>query len=369
MNDPLVSPVVNKDKTITLNLQCDFAQNVELGGDFRLGRALVGPRAPESVTMKHRNGVWTYTTEPVLPGIYRYFFSLDGIRTLDPLNPWKERARVRSFSLVKVVGDEVMPWDLLPNIPHGSIVVEKLHSKTLDQIKRCSVYLPPTYHLTRKKYPVLYLLHGAGGDYNQWIYKGTADNIMDYLLSKGTSQEMIIVMPDGSVISDEEYMAIMRLMAQGRGNSERSNNVISSMVSDKHLDYFVKDLLPFVESKYRISKKSRTVAGLSMGGAQTFNLITSHPDLFKAAGMFSSGPAEEARDRLSLVRDQVRKYNPLYVSCGSWDSIIEHTRSIHKALQTSDVKHLYKETDDGGHFWSVWQRNLTEFIPQVSRAL
>jgi enterochelin esterase family protein len=366
MNDPLVSPVVNKDRTISLNLKCDFAENVELGGDFRLGRDLVGPMAPESVSMKRRNGVWTYTTEPVLPGIYRYFFSLDGIRALDPLNPWKERARVRSFSLVKVAGEDVMPWDLLPNIPHGSIVVEKLHSKKLDQIKRCSVYLPPNYHLTSKKYPVLYLLHGAGGDYNQWIYKGTADNIMDYLLSKGKAKEMILVMPDGSVLSDEEYMEIMRSIALGKVYFEKSNKVISSMVSDEHLDYFVEDLIPFVEDKYRISTESRIVAGLSMGGAQTLNLITSHPDLFKAAGMFSSGPTEEARDRLSLVRDKLRNYNPIYVSCGSWDSIIEHTRSIHKALQKHEIKHLYMETDDGGHFWSVWQRNLTEFIPQLA---
>jgi enterochelin esterase family protein len=366
MSDPLVSPVVNKDRTITLNLKCDFAKNVELGGDFRLGRDLVGPMAPESVSMKHRNGVWTYTTEPVLPGIYRYFFSLDGIRTLDPLNPWKERARVRSFSLVKVIGEDVMPWDLLPNIPHGSIVDEKLHSKTLDQIKRCSIYLPPNYHLTTKKYPVLYLLHGAGGDYSQWIYKGTADNIMDNLLSKGKAKEMIIVMPDGSVLSDEEYMEIMRSIAMGRGDSEVGNKVISSMVSDEHLDYFVTDLLSFVEDKYRISTESRIVAGLSMGGAQTYNLITAHPDLFKAAGMFSSGPAEEARDRLSLVRDKLCNYNPIYVSCGSWDSIIEYTRNIHEALQKNELKHLYKETDDGGHFWSVWQRNLTEFIPQLA---
>lgn len=365
MNDPLFSPVVNKDKTISFYLKCEFAKNVELGGDFRLGRDVVGPRGLESVAMKHRNGVWTYTTESVLPGIYRYFFSLDGIRTLDPLNPWKERAPVRSYSLVKVVGDDGMPWDLLPHIPHGSIVVEKIHSKTLDQIKRCSVYLPPNYHLTSEKYPVLYLLHGAGGDYNSWIYKGTADNIMDYLLYKGKSKEMIIVMPDGTVLSNEEYIEIMRLIAQGRVYSERSNKVITSMISDQHLNYFVNDLLPFVESKYRISKESRIIAGLSMGGAQTFNLITSYPDMFKAAGMFSSGPTEEARNRLPFVKDQLRNYNPIYVSCGSWDSIIEHTRIIHKTLQKNELKHLYKETDDGGHFWSLWQRNLTEFIPQV----
>jgi enterochelin esterase family protein len=141
-------------------------------------------------------------------------------------------------------------------------------------------------------------LHGAGGDYNSWIYKGTADNIMDYLLYKGKSKEMIIVMPDGTVLSNEEYIKIMRLIAQGRVYSERSNKVITSMISDQHLNYFVNDLIPFVESKYRISKESRIIAGLSMGGAQTFNLITSHPDMFKAAGMFSSGPTEEARNRL-----------------------------------------------------------------------
>jgi enterochelin esterase-like enzyme len=126
-------------------------------------------------------------------------------------------------------------------------------------------------------------------------------------------------------------------MAMGRGNAEKSNKFITSMVSDEHLDYFVNELIPFVENKYRISK-SRVVAGLSMGGAQTFNLITSHPDKFKAVGMFSSGPAEEARDRLSLIRDQLRNLKPIYVSCGSWDSIIEHSRNIHKALRKYELK-------------------------------
>ena len=363
MNDPLLSPVVNEDRTISFNLKCEFANKVELGGEFRLGREFVGPRAPESVSMKSRDGIWTYTTEPVLPGIYRYYFSLDEIRTLDPLNPWKDITG--TFSLVKVEGEEAMPWDLIPNIPHGSIVIEKLRSETLDQIKRCSVYLPPNYHLTTKRYPVLYLLHGGGGDYNSWIYKGTADNIMDYLISKGEAKEMIIVMPDGSVISDEEYMEYRRLTATGRINAEKRNRYITSYVSDEHLDYFVKDLIPFVENKYRISKELRSVAGLSMGGAQTFNLITSHPNLFYAAGMFSSGQGEEALNRLPLVKDQLQNLNPIYVSCGSWDSIIEITRNIHKALQKYEIKHSYKETDDGGHFWSVWQRNLAEFIPQI----
>jgi enterochelin esterase-like enzyme len=170
-------------------------------------------------------------------------------------------------------------------------------------------------------------------------------------------------MPDGSVLSEKEKKEVLE--AAERGDIEKGRRSITSMVSDEHLNYFVKELMPFVEHKYRISQRRRSVAGLSMGGAQTFNLITSHPELFNAAGMFSSGPAEEAIDRVHFVRDQLQIFNQIYVSCGSWDSIIENTRNFHKALEKYDVQHLYKETDDGGHFWSVWQRNLTEFLPMI----
>ncbi|MHA2394818.1 MAG: alpha/beta hydrolase [Promethearchaeota archaeon] len=361
MKEEKKSPIVNDDMTVTFNLKNEYSNRVELGGEFRLDREVEGPGTPDSVPIEYLDGVWTYTTEPVLPGIYRYFFSLDGVRALDPSNRWKEISG--NFSLVKVEGEEIMPWDVIPNIPHGSIVIEKLHSKTLDQLKRCSIYLPPKYHMTKKKYPVLYLLHGAGGDYNSWVYKGTTDNIMDYLLSKDKVEEIIIVMPDGSILSDKEMKEVLE--AAERGDIEVGRRFITSMVSDEHLDYFVKELIPFVESKYRISERKRSVAGLSMGGAQTFNLITSHPELFKTAAMFSSGPAEEAIDRVPFVRDQLQNFNQIYVSCGSWDSIIENTRKFHKALEKYDIKHLYKETDDGGHFWSVWQRNLTEFLPMI----
>jgi len=366
LSKELVSPVVNEDRSVTFNFKSAQAEKVEISGEFRLGRKVVGPGAPvTSVPMeKTSDKVWTYTTKPVPPGIYRYTFIVDGMRILDPLNPWRRYHRVQPMSMVEVKGEEPMPWDQLPRISHGTVVIEKFYSETLEQVKSCAIYLPPSYWATEKRFPVFYLLHGGGDDYGSWVFDGNADNIMDYLISKGKSKEMVVVMPDGQIISLEERMRLRSL----RGRSSAIRRVIRSMVSERHLDYFVKELMPFVESRYRISKEQRAIAGLSMGGAQTFNLITSYPDMFMAAGMFSSGPAEKARKRLPLVKDKIELLKLIYVSCGNWDSILENSRALNHLLEELKVPHIYVE-GEGGHIWSFWQRSLIDFVTRLSQIL
>jgi enterochelin esterase family protein len=282
--------------------------------------------------------------------------------------------------MVKVDGNVPMPWDLLPDIPHGTIVVEKFYSEVLNQVIRCAIYLPPNYQSTRKRFPIFYLLHGGGDNYDGWVFDGNADNIMDYLISKRKSKEIVVVMPDGQVMTRKERHRLMvvrrRLMARRRQQTvstatettqlqrARRWQAISSMVSEKHADYFVKELVPFVESRYRVSRRTRAIAGLSMGGGQTLNLIASHPEMFKAAGMFSSGAVKQSRDRLSLVKDKIKRLKPIYVSCGNWDSILDRSRMLHSLLEELKVDHIYVE-GDGGHIWSFWQKSLIDFVPYL----
>jgi len=362
-----ISPIVNEDRSVTFNFKSEHARKVEIAGEFRLGRNVVGPDAPvASVPMeKTSNNIWTCTTEPVLPGIYRYTFIVDGVRTLDPLNPWRRYHGTAPMSMVKVEGDEPMPWDLIPEITHGTVVIEKFYSEITKQVKCCTVYLPPSYRSTRKSYPALYLLHGGGDDYGSWVFDGNADHIMDYLISKRRAKEIIVVMPDGRTRTPEE-MSKLRSLGGRQPSAVRAS--IRGMVSDRHINYFVNELMPFIESRYRILNGSRAIAGLSMGGAQTFNLLTFHPKMFSAAGMFSSGPADEARGRLPLIKDMIKRLKLIYVSCGKWDSILEITRSLHSLLEESEISHIYVE-GDGGHIWSFWQRSLADFISRFSQTI
>jgi enterochelin esterase family protein len=250
-----------------------------------------------------------------------------------------------------------MPWDLAPKISHGTIVIEKFYSETLKQIKCCSIYLPPSYGSTRKSYPVFYLLHGGGGDYGSWVFDGKIDNIMDYLLSKAKTKEMIVVIPDGNVMPIGSYLVNIRTFS---AEWERMMRIRA----EKYSDYFFKDIVPFIESRYRVSKGARTIAGLSMGGMYTSNVILSHPEMFVAAGIFSSGASEDSRDRFASVRDQLKRYKLLYVSPGNWDFALEGSRKLHSILEELKISHIYVE-GEGGHIWPLWQRSVVDFIPRL----
>jgi len=330
---------------------------VEIGGDFRFGRERVGPRQPDvSVPMKKTSKqAWSCTSESVPPGIYRYFYVVNGLRTLDPLNPWKSYVeRGDAYSLVQVQGDTAMPWEVMPEIPHGTIVLEKVYSKTLQQLKPCTVYLPAGYASTGRHYPVLYLLHGGGGNYLEWLFKGYVDNLLDALFARSNVNEFVVVMPEGHIASPDEHY---RMLATGDRSLRKLN------LSEVHVNYFVKDLLPFIEGKYRVLKDSRAIAGLSMGGGQSLNVAMSYPELFKALGIFSSGSAERLLDKLPQVKDQITKIDKIYVSGGIYDTALEIFRATHKTMEELEIPHTYVETDDGGHIWQVWRNVLTKFLP------
>ena len=241
LEPPAISAVVNADRSVSFTLRSDHAEQVEIGGDFRFGRKMVGREAMgneatgsvPSVPMTRAGNVWAITSEPVSPMIYRYFFVVDGTTT--------------PTRTVDVAGPEAMPWDLL-DIPHGTVVIDKLHSEALKQVKPCVVYLPPGYGSSTKSYPVLYLLHGGGGgDSLEWVSEGHADNIMDYLISRGRAQEMILVMPDRALLPSAE---------KKRLDSLSGNALEAALAARDRLrsQYLLGEVMPFIESKYRVSK-------------------------------------------------------------------------------------------------------------------
>jgi len=359
MNERLASPVVNKDRSVTFNLKNEYAKTVEVSGDFVFGpeRHVLDARTPMK---KGPGSVWTLTSLPMLPGTYGYMYVVDGLRTLDPLNPLIRRVAEPfrplglRMNIVRIEADEPMPWDVFSDIPHGRVVIEKFYSETLRQVKGCTFYLPPDYK-PAQEYPVLYLLHGGGNDYLSWIFDEATDNIMDYLIYKGKTREMIVAMPDGQVGA---FGALI-----GAPPAERRR------LAELHEDYFFKEVMPFVESRYRVSRYTRTIAGLSMGGMQTSAIVTAHPEIFAAAGIFSSGASDQARERIPSIKDRLNGLKLLYVSCGNWDTLVqERNRALCTQLDENGIRYVYMSAD-AGHVAAFWQRSLVDYVSHLSQIL
>ena len=343
------------------------ATRVEVGGDFRFGRERVGPRQPdvymrESVPMtKTSKQVWSCTSEPMPPGIYRYFFDVDGLRILDPLNPWKSYVeRGDAYSLVRVQGNTTMPWEVSPEIPHGTIVLEKMYSNTLQQIKSCAIYLPADYSSTGRPFPVLYLLHGGGGNYLEWLFKGYVDNLLDAFFAPPNVNKYVVVMPEGHLSTPDQHYRALAARDHATGGIP---SFFQANFSEKHVNYFVNDLLPYIEGKYHIAPGKRVIAGLSMGSAQSLNVAMTHPELFQALGVFSGGSL--MLEKFWQIGDRLKQINQIYVSCGIYDTLLEGGRELHNAMELREIPHTYVETDDGGHIWQVWRNALPAFLSLV----
>ena len=229
--------------------------------------------------LKGDKGVWTYTTQPLLPGVYYYGFNVDGLFPIDPANR-RYRPFIRQTPLNNVLvvpGDTPFAWDVLPETPRGSVHVEEFNSPVLGRFANAYVYTPPGYHKDAiRSYPVLYLLHGnsavdPGDTSREWMHAGYANRIMDNLIAAGKARELIVVMVD----------------SQTPGVTATRPLLASYELFEK---YLLEEVIPLVESRYRVEagRSSRWLAGLSRGGDQTFHTGFRHPEMFSALGVFSS---------------------------------------------------------------------------------
>ena len=354
--DTLVSPEVHPDRSVTFRLRAPQASTVTLTGDW-LATLSSSTGGPVPMT-KDASGVWSVTTPPLEPTVHLYSFTVDGMNIADPINP-KIKLRVRtSASLVEVPDSPPAPWQLR-DVPHGSVDWNWHHSAAYNDTHEFLVYLPPGYFTSKARYPVLYLVHGAGDTALGWTTAGAANLILDNLIAEKKAAPMIVVMPfNGSSTTAASAPA------GGRGAGGPAPTPFE--------DYMLKELIPYVDAKYRVApgRQNRAMAGLSAGGAATYNIGLKHLDLFSGFGLFSAaggGGADFATRYPQIASDAKSanaRINVLWIGCGTEDPLIKGAKTFDAELTRLQIKHTYVERA-GGHVWPIWRWALSEFAPQL----
>lgn len=354
------SPEINPDNSVTFQLLAPNADEVKLSGDWMKPEGM----APASVAMtKGDKGVWSYTTEPLGSELYSYSFSVDGLKTTDPNNPFLIRD-VASVTNIFIVGGGQADLYKVNDIPHGTIAKRWYDSPGLGMDRRITIYTPPGYESSNEKYPVLYLLHGAGGDEEAWISLGRSAQILDNLIAQGKAQPMIMVMPNGNVIQDA---------APGEGSKGfyKPQFMIEKTMDGTYEANFM-DIVKFVESNYRVKadKAHRAIAGLSMGGFHSYHISRYYPNMFDYVGLFSAAlmPREDATGKVyndidgTLKKQMENGYKLYWIGIGKEDFLYKANQEYRQKLDSMGMKYTYMETD-GGHIWKNWRVYLSVYAP------
>jgi enterochelin esterase-like enzyme len=238
---------------------------------------------------------------------------------------------------------------LRTGIAHGKIDTISYMSKTVGKNRRAIIYIPPAYSKS-KKYPVLYLLHGIGGDEKEWLNGGHPQVILDNLYAENKIEPMIVVMPNGRATKDDS----------AKGNIMAPDKVQAFATFEKDL---LNDLIPFIEKKYPVLKdrEHRAIAGLSMGGGQSLNFGLGNLDQFAWIGGFSSAPNTKPPEQLlPNPEDARKKLKLLWISCGDNDGLITYSQRTHDYLNANNVPHIYY-IEPGVHDFKVWKNSLFMF--------
>jgi enterochelin esterase-like enzyme len=237
------------------------------------------------------------------------------------------------------------------NIPHGELTMVEYDSKTVGTRRKMLVYTPPDYS-TGRKYPVLYLLHGIGGDETEWRRLCHPENILDNLLADGKIQPMIVVMPNG----------------RAQVNDRAEGNVFATAPAFANFENdLLKDVIPAIEARYSVytNRENRALAGLSMGGGQSLNFGLGHLDVFAWVGGFSSAP--NTKPPAELVPDPAaarEKLKLLWLACGNKDGLIRISQGVHNYLKEKNVPHIW-HVDSNAHDGTEWANNLYLFAQHL----
>ena len=370
------SPVINPDGTVTFRYQAPKAVKVTLSGDFlptqkmtfKMGDQEMVFDAPGVAELKEgRNGVWEYTTDfAVAPDMYTYTYSVDGKTVIDDNNIWVNRD-IASLTSVLLVPGERADLYAIQDVPHGTVSKVWYESATAGFDRRLSVYTPAGYEQNKKaKYPVLYVLHGIGGDEDAWLDQGRAAQILDNLIAKGQAKPMIVVFTNGNISQEA---------APGQNSTGYVRPTTSlPQTMEGTFETSFPEIVKFIDSNYRTlaKKESRAICGLSMGGFHTLYVTLNNPDMFNYSGMFSAAIGVSDASVSPIYQDFDAKLATyfskkpalLWVGCGNTDFLIQSNREFVQKLQDNNYPHEYLE-NEGGHIWKNWRIYLTEFVPKL----
>lgn len=324
----------------TFSLKAPNAKSVELRGDW----------TNKSIPMNRGDdGVWSVSLESVPAGVWGYSFVVDGLNVLDPNNPAVAPQRELKQTFLHIPSTPPAPWDW-QDIPHGTVHVHNYQSKALGTRRELLVYTPPGYETeTAKRFPLLVLQHGFGGNHRGWVERGKAHWILDHLIAANKAVPMIVLMINGH--SDGVFPL---------GDKERQTKAMEAFRRE-----LLDDAIPLVEANYRLAegRDHRAIAGLSMGARQSLTVGLGALDRFAWIGAFSGGIAPDtAKPLLQSPKETNDRLRLLWIACGRDDSYLKPTETFAAALASNGIRHQWHLTD-GGHTWPVWRGYLVEFVP------
>ncbi|HIZ33436.1 MAG TPA: esterase [Candidatus Bacteroides merdigallinarum] len=366
---PVVSPEVHDDNTVTFRLKAPKAVKVQVTGDFLAPTPIQTPNgvweAPGVADLKEgKDGVWEFTTpEPLAPELYSYSFLVDGLRMMDPGNVYMIRD-VATVTNVFLIGGGRADLYKVNDVPHGTVSRLWYDSPTLKKTRRLTVYTPAGYETSGKRYPVFYLLHGMGGDEEAWIALGRTAQIMDNLIAQGKAEPMIVVMTNGNASQEA---------APGESQDGfKAPTINLPQTMEGSFESAFPDVVKFIDKTYRTkaNKRSRAIAGLSMGGYHSLHISKQYPDLFNYVGLFSAAILPDKSIQSPIYEDleqklavQFAKKPALYwIGIGKTDFLYQANVDYRKLLDKHGYKYTYYESE-GGHIWRNWRIYLTEFAP------
>ena len=340
----VVSPQVT-DTSIIFRLDADYATMVSLKGNWQGWMD-----AP--IPMKKTSGIWEVSIPLLEPEIYTYNFIADGVAVNDPVNYFVQRDGTRYLNMVFVPGERSEVYNEAAH--RGTLSTVWYDSKILGTNRRMIVYTPYGYEASKnKKYPVLYLLHGGGGDEEAWTSMGRAAQIMDNLIERGEAVPMIVVMPNGNPNQQAACTMGTPVTEMDWRAPENRNSYVNSLCTE---------IIPFVEKQFRAIPKasSRAISGLSMGGGHTLAASQLYPSLFDyiCPLSISSQDTPEVREQLqALKKDGYKLY---WIGCGNTDFLYEGAKVLDRVMTEEGLEHTFY-ISEGGHEWKNWRLYLQTF--------
>jgi enterochelin esterase-like enzyme len=362
----VTSPEVTAERRVSFRVYAPQAREV------RLTASDIPGIGQNSRLTKADNGVWELAIGPLDSGAYRYNFNVDGVATIDPRNPAISESNNNVWSLVYVPGSDLFDSR---DVPHGAVAEVTYKSSMLSRDRRMHVYTPPGYENGRGRYPVFYLLHGAGDNDDSWSTVGRAGFILDNLIAAQKARPMIVVMPAGHT-------------------SRSQANSVGRSATDEFVGDFVNDVMPYVEKHYRVltDRANTAIAGLSMGGLQTLEVAIPRLERFAYVGVYSSGligafpnnggrggataaapPAPagavewETMHAAKLDDAGLKKgLRLLWFGTGKEDFLLSTTNATVDLFKRHGFSPVFVESP-GGHTWINWRNYLSEFAPLLFR--
>jgi enterochelin esterase-like enzyme len=386
----VISPEFLPDKRVIFRLPAARAGTVTLNGSWDAGSDIP--------MTKDDQGIWSVTVGPLNEQLWWYSFRADGVKVLDPANGEYARDGNRYDNWLMISGPFSESWEFKADVPHGAVQSVWYPSPILKQKgRRMYVYTPPDYMTSNVRYPVLYLLHGGGGDEDQWINLGRANVIMDNLIAAGKAKPMLVVMPNGNanqiVAQGYGYGPIPRPAAvfgqpggrgagappagaggQGRGAqggapaAGRGRGMMSAQYEGSYPQSLVNEIVPFIDTNYRTiaNKENRAIAGLSMGGMHTVQATNNNPGVFGWIAVWSAGAQDTPEFAAALTRLKDSGVKQYYVAAGTTDMARSGSEALYKIAQRVGLKTSWHETP-GGHYYLIWRVFLGDFGSMLFR--